>query len=76
MAQIQAVGIRPGFFIQQGIQQPENHLIGLFLRNDQVLLLQILPDGAQRLGQENGQGSNKLRVQPQHDPFDILRLPV
>ena len=71
MAEILTVRVRPVFFIQQGVQKAQYHLIGFFFRHDQMLILQVLPDCAKGFGQENGQGRDELRIQPKDDPLDI-----
>ena len=74
VAQVRAVGIRPVFFIEQGIQQAQDDLVGFFLRDNQVFIFQVVTDGPQRLGKKNGKGRDKLRVQPDNNPLDIPRF--
>ena len=71
VAQVLAVRIRPVFLVQQGIQQVQNDVVGLFLRYDEVLVLEVGTHGAQGLGQEYGQGRDELRIEPENDPLNI-----
>ena len=70
VAQILAVRVRTVFLVQQGIQQVQNDVIGLFLRYDEMLVLEVGTHGAQGLGQEDGQGRDELRIEPENDPFE------
>ena len=76
VAEILAVRVSPVLFIQQGIEQVQDDMISLFIRNNQVLILQVGAHGAQGFRQENGQGGDKLGIEPEHDPLDVPGRPL
>ncbi len=51
-------------------------MIGLFLRYDEMLVLEVGTHGAQGLGQEDGQGRDEFRIEPENDPFNIPGRPL
>ena len=71
MTEVGAVGIRPVFLVEQGIEEAEDDLVGILLRNDEMLILKVLAESAQGLGQEDREGGDELGIQPEDDALDI-----